>query len=617
MVKKDNLAPIKVLFYLVKGVAKEEQSPQLTEAYWLPFSKADEASQGMPGFSLLKHTISKLSLIEEVASLSEAELVIAFASLNALKDALSLLRLWQQGTPSTIASEAHSDSLLRRYSIADEREIKPYRPVPILTIGTENIYAEVAKETDDTQGWQKKNRVEIERNNPCFRFFDSSIWHRYLSLHGETDFRERFTTLLTTIRGYYDQNLYQTIVANEALEFHGRLLRQSYVKSTPNGHSKAVTPFRFRSEGFFQARADQLAQELQGLQFGALMIDDYFQKPLRLQDAPLAPVAQEIFFKQSLLTRLINPPAGPPFLTILNQESPQQGQGFISYGVEMLRKYPQADVLILDYFMGIEEQNIYEKYGYQLIDRLIADFYENRPTAATAEEEKQRSEPGTVLSTCRPFDKFWILPISSFEYAWRSHLQTSGINRINALMNIGDISDPVSAPQFFRYVMFSFFKAIKMEEGLEGEALSQKLQELNFSVPRTKQHSLNKANPPKVNMSVIRKNVGRMFPVVAKLLANHTLLEQRRDQQSPSLFAKSYLSQYQQDDTFPLFCNHLNQLIYHISFGLNTNWPIMEEELRLAHKLWQDYRQSWGKSFKDGALFFQEMSYIIEAIKRA
>ena len=84
---------------------------------------------------------------------------------------------------------------------------------------------EVAKELGSkvknkrTSESQKDIISHLQRRiDPRFRFLDSSIWHRYISLFPTDSFASRLQSLLKDIIAYHKNGLYKAAVAREYLE---------------------------------------------------------------------------------------------------------------------------------------------------------------------------------------------------------------------------------------------------------------------------------------------------------------------------------------------------------------------------------------------------------------
>ena len=93
---------------------------------------------------------------------------------------------------------------------SNNKDKKCYNPLPIILIGLEDI----AKEEDDI--------IKSLNLDQRVKFFDSSIWHRYVAL--DECFEEKFKNVLEEIKKNQNLKLYETSVAREFLEFKTRMM---------------------------------------------------------------------------------------------------------------------------------------------------------------------------------------------------------------------------------------------------------------------------------------------------------------------------------------------------------------------------------------------------------
>ena len=554
-----------VAFYLVRSPL-----PEGPESYWIPY-QSSSGEQPWPEHykELLQGICTHLKI--QASPIEQADLIIAFAGLGACLDRGSLENLWITKERAEELREAGKvDRLLRIHSVASDKQTLYYTPLPILVIGTENIML-----SDDSKDLFDKYLAHSLRNgNPIFRFWDSSIWHRYTSLHPVENCKDRLSTLYEELCDYHRWNMYRTIVAQESLEFQGRILRQSYVKEIEGGHWKRVTPFIFRSESFFHQKAKGLIEkgeiDQHGYQLGALLIDDYFKRKLRIKPSVRGndtdPSQQEEggLNKIELIENILG-----SYVDILNKKKKDKSGRYISKAKKWMKNFPMADVLIIDYFMGMGETDPDEQYGHQLLKDLVAD-----------------DDNGKKLRKKKPFDKFWIIPISAFENAWKSHLQAMGTNNIDQIMRIADVSDPITAPQFFFYTFISFLLLMRNELGVPLSTVREKL----------------------VNGKGLKENFELTYPLITKMTANYSRLEQLKN----SVFAKSILKAEKPFNRLRNFCLHLQRIVELVLYDVEDNWPILYDEYQILKKIYDEMGTEQTGDWED---FFKKLRVHIQEIQ--
>ncbi|MEL6841642.1 MAG: hypothetical protein AAFP02_00370, partial [Bacteroidota bacterium] len=389
-------------------------------SYWEEIEEEEGDSFGF----LLKQRIEKFTLNSESTTwlfsknlAADLTIDIAIWDNHSLNDAVAFERLL---TESNLRAITNSTS--RRFT-------KHFTPNPMISIGIDNLM-ELGEEGSKSIAEPQKSLVDNlhRRVDPRFRVLDSSIWNRYISLAPNQSFQTKWEELLQDIVSYFQNGLYETVIAQEYLEFQCRKLQQSYLKNYPGGHAKRVTPFRFHSESKMRQLAEIKRTEL--LQSGpkcwsCLLVDDYANRPLRSmgESAKEAQNAISISTKLAWIDSLINRPGEAKLLTFLNPtESWERNQkpkntkytGYLDYFFHLLTENAESqrpDIIILDYFFGIEERDPEQQYGHKFIKKL-KDYY--------------HSPSGGKSNHSLAFGKYWIFPISAFEHAFRSHLRLMG-----------------------------------------------------------------------------------------------------------------------------------------------------------------------------------------------
>lgn len=337
---------------------------------------------------------------------------------------------------------------------------------PVITIGAEDImslYAEGSYEEKKENELYKHFRLDSR-----FKFFDSSIWHRYVSLcHGTEAFASRF---LTVFEEMYDDQLagiYATISARSHLEFQLRLMQNSYIAEFGRGgHDKSVTPFKFHSETMMRQRWRQLEsffeREVAGmtlkesLRWKILMVDDYAEKALSTVPGEVCQLTKRQLVKQRFLSafqvRVDTVSNGGESEEATNDD---RCVAMVARAVEQLNKEPY-DLIFLDYLLGHKNRTSEEReYGHDLMQRLM--------------HEGHAFQKG-------PFHHFWIFPFSSFPFALGDKLRQLGVGNLDHLWHLGSGGDPVSMPHLFRYFLLSFLQQQLFQVYLSPDRLVQVLQ---------------------------------------------------------------------------------------------------------------------------------------------
>lgn len=434
--------------------------------------------------------------------------------------------------------------------------------------------------------------------DPRYRFWDSSNFHRTLSLRPIPTLKDRFYNLLdeyTKLRPLFD-----TVIGVEFLDFQLRKLENSYFPDlgSEQGHSKDITPYQFHSESLMKRKADELRDKLQGYTWGCLLIDDFYQKSLRLvenrptktedpsggndgdkQDGEPENTSDE---KQKRLPdnktdwirKLINEHSDgtsldPPIIKILNKEEEDPGENYLEKGKHWMKKYPMADIILLDYFFNEKnklsngEENTAEKYGHKLLKSLL---------------ESYKGQDKTGLSNTKPFDRHWIFPISVFDHAFESHVRNMGENEIEQYMVIANTVDPINTPQLFRYQFYSF---------LQRQKTMIDIRERNFI--------------RRLIDSGLKRDVGgafrRVYPEISKWNSNFQQLKERSGQGGDSngseagkqeenqvgishslIASKVYNKIGGEERAIYLILVHLEHLGYLLRYSPGNMWEVMWEE---------------------------------------
>lgn len=282
------------------------------------------------------------------------------------------------------------------------------------------------------------------------KFLDSSIWHRYVPTDEEFD--NNFANTLEAIVGYADIHLYESLAALATLEFHCRMLQNSFIANYGDrGHQEAVTPFKFHSETIMSRKAKKILNDffnierdkgwrLADMKWNILMVDDYSDRKIALLEASeekSSTNASDILTKKHLIEKVLNAVSGPDNRPILNLQIAADTKGeenIIANAIDILSS-PQGgtfDIILLDYLLGKSELNPNLKaYGHEFLLELA--------TSPTRRSFRQV-----------PMGRHWIFPISSFPFAFWDKLRQMNLDGSNEQWHISGGGDPIVTPELFR-----------------------------------------------------------------------------------------------------------------------------------------------------------------------
>lgn len=519
-------------------------------------------------------------------------LSIAFVDNQSLNDSYMIERLVKPECKSKDPEACKKEFKLRLMTDPITRRFQePYTPHPIIFIGLDNLMelqsfelqATQSQSKDDGKEFALENKIQ-QRIDPRFRIMDSSIWNQYVSLYPPQDFHQRLGGSLQDILIYHHHGLYESIVAREYLEFQCRKLEQSYVKNYAGGHAKKVTPFRFHSENKMKQLADEKLKDIRKkkLKWSCLLVDDYALKNLRPQDESNEDL--KITWKRDWILQLVNS-GGEPILEFLNDETdgvvkndnrPRPNnkkeddcyKGYVNYFIQHLKKLEtgeisldgqsrRPDIIILDYFFGIEEVDPEQQYGHKFIKELKDGraWYEG-----AADEEPEILRRGLSPQTTA-FGKYWIFPISAFEHAFRSHLRLMGISINDEYIEMGDGADPINSPELFRYLFYCFLENQYKELRIEIDNIAEKLCK---GIDDTE-------------IGELKFRLAENYTPFVGMVSKYSKLNKEKEL---STFARSYLQEIDRNKQLNSVVTHLQTLVGLIAHGSIWDWP----------KMWQEYQ---------------------------
>ena len=339
---------------------------------------------------------------------------------------------------------------------------------PIITICYTDITTLSSEEKDEA------GEHELEWNKLIYntfqhdarvKFLDSSIWHRYVPVYpfGST-FDKVFQKVLGEVLEYHEQGLYYTNAANVTLEFQMRMLANSFIAEiSDRDHDKTVTPFKFHSETWMRSKAKQIQSFFEGkhgceqalknlLKWQLLIVDDKADNPISSKEGVCE------ISKMKLIKNLL----GDFGFCYADNIMIDHTEGEVAIVVKGLKKLKEKtyDIILLDYLLGDKNNSDRDReYGYELILEL--------------KEQKQNLQKG-------PLGRFWIVPISSFPYAFADKLVQLGLSPLTNDWHISHGGDPISTPYLFMYNLLNFFKNQVSESYLYPEEMQRLIQRFDY-----------------------------------------------------------------------------------------------------------------------------------------
>lgn len=278
--------------------------------------------------------------------------------------------------------------------------------------------------------------------DPRIRFFDSSIWFRFVSIADSTGgtFYAQLDEVTQYFKEAYNQGLYKKNVTKEYRDLHLRLFKQSYI-SESGDHASAVTPFKFHSEGEMMRKAQNLQKGFKDKNLGwdFLLADDFADKPLRENKDNGTGFTKGELIKTWLTTD-----------TFKCKIEITKWHELDSLDELVAGKFPEADgsenstqrydVILLDYLFsfGKKEELPGPRYGTEWIEKLQNANFQARHRG--------------------PFNRFWVYPVTVFPDALASDMEFKGWSYITQNYYLARGADPISTPGLFLYSLYRFLK---------------------------------------------------------------------------------------------------------------------------------------------------------------
>ncbi len=348
---------------------------------------------------------------------------------------------------------------------------------PIITLGFKDIFSLFSEESHSLY---EENKLLYDLHpDPRFKFLDSSIWNRYVPLYPKPElshpdrepFNDLFTEVLDMMIANHEENIYATVPARSHLEFHSRMLLNSFIAEVGRkGHHETVTPFKFHSETqmaqktaglkkFFERRRPNGIPLGKSLSWKGLFIDDYADAETRLsifadEDDPEAKEWACNRNKLGIIVDLIN--SLGLNITVVPPGA-KDSKHIIDESCKKLEK-EVFDILLVDYLLGYTDlPGTGREYGHDFLRALM---------------EKSFRGKDYVLKR-GPIGKFWVFPTSSFPLAFVDKMRQLGLTTIGEYFYLSNGGDPISTPEMFKFNLVYFLKQEVEQVYITDEALAE------------------------------------------------------------------------------------------------------------------------------------------------
>ncbi|MDZ7721646.1 MAG: hypothetical protein U5R06_02170 [candidate division KSB1 bacterium] len=392
--------------------------------------------------------------------------------------------------------------------------------------------------------------TEAEQERKGALFLDCSIWNRCIWLQDPL-FLVRFYNRLCDYKTWIDEKLYERTVALEVLDYHIRMLEAQRIEDIDPGNRGGHGESLGKKLGGWHSETkynDKFIKE-----FGSkiyhqrrfLVVDDFGQNELRRIDKG----GNGNFNKQNGVNKkkVVKFSKGYYVDAALNKIYKEKRAEFeIAFAANLstankdLKRQNEDfyDIILLDYLLHKDANE--DELGSQLIWKLIV---------------------GTQ-SYHKLDNRFWIFPISSWSFAMLAEMESGKTDIVNSVYFLDSGADPVTMPCLFRYKLAKF--------------LDQQVEDVNKYYKRFE--SIIPDDFAEIDESNKLKDISKScLREVVRLQAKIDGLKQ--NEKDGSLFAKSFLknspSKYQAQHL-----DHLQHLLYLVSYGSGLEWSEMWEECR-------------------------------------
>lgn len=318
-----------------------------------------------------------------------------------------------------------SNKNVGRWFTKDPLSIKP-----ILSVGLMPLWSTASNPSVNVDNFRK------DYLDSRISFWDSCIWFRYVPLlneHWETQQRAAFKNVIDAFCTYKKDGLYATASAREFLEFHLRLYHNSFVAGVANhvvrAHGGAVTPFSFHSETKIEQEALRIYEELKGMKWRILLIDDSSKIALKTIDNVPALNKRRIIKKAVEANIDINTAHYKPLIKIVSVKNLETAKkDFIK------NKDQHYDIILLDYLFQHNGKN---EFSIDFLKDLL-----------------KKGSDYLDADYLGPLGKHYIVPISVYQNALTDNLHDAALLTHGDKWLITQGTDPLNKPHLFRFILF-------------------------------------------------------------------------------------------------------------------------------------------------------------------
>lgn len=296
-----------------------------------------------------------------------------------------------------------------------------------------------------------------------FRFFDSSIWFRFLPLLAKTEKREQ---IVTDINNNLRKKIFTIPQAIESRDFLIRTFNQSYVSKRPgpvnSSHGQKVTPWLFHSEFAMLERTQKLIEKniFQNISWNLCIIDDHGKNWLDPSEFNKKQLIIDLIktisghSKTAMKGADINVTAFAETITDAKKALKELEKPFSN----SLEKGNWPDIILLDYLIIDRAKN---EFG----DEIVKFIRDEVP----------------LLPQKGPLQKMWFFPISVYANAIQSKLHEEGIAMYSAESIVATGADPISTPYLFLYNLFKMMER-QVEEVIGQSSQLKKKSPINTGI---------------------------------------------------------------------------------------------------------------------------------------
>ena len=437
---------------------------------------------------------------------------------------------------------------------------------PRMFVSTFNLLARNPQNGDEeSEQEQLQYRLVHSLNlDPRRRYFDASIWNRYVPLFTSTDndiaqstFPERFQAAASEIAWNLLHGTYGAANTHEYIEFENRMFENSYLKS--GDHAKEIRPFQFHSESWMRNNAHRdeegKANALSKCRWHFLWVDDQCRSGMKALEG--ASSGDQPIDKQILLRRVVSESISIQPDEICFRDPDDTCVGDCKVRITQVKDVTSAkkllenrsyDAILLDYLLGETEST--SGKGYQIRSR------ERGTKLISSLLEFPQGNIG-------PLKRFWIFPTTAFSQAMLDEIRSLGLNHHSDIWYISTGADPVNTPHLFAYKLNRFLKNM--------------IAEVAFNICDIVTDSFK--GIAKDSDEDVRKAAKACYPEVTRYLGNFHQLY--KDKSRGSRFAESAIELFRENNRTHLL-EHAHYLMYLLAYAPAIHWAKMWDEYNVV-----------------------------------